>query len=145
MLVDYFPPGICVFISLLPLSLRLTIISHHLYDTLEDFSNAITLYSTSAHPFQIQLPAAYSSGSQSASIPGGALQHCKNSNGVTRSEFNILQAALMTRAKGNLCTSRSWMLALAQLWEGIAIRNWMVNVTEQHVEQNTVISHSRQI
>jgi hypothetical protein len=42
-----FRPCICVFISLLPLSLHFTIISHHLYDTLEDSSNAITFYSTS--------------------------------------------------------------------------------------------------
>ena len=35
-MVDYFPPGICVFISLLPLSLHLTIIYHYLYYTLED-------------------------------------------------------------------------------------------------------------
>jgi hypothetical protein len=38
---------LCLFVYLLPLSLHLTFISHHLYDTLElnwTLSNAITLY-----------------------------------------------------------------------------------------------------
>ena len=93
-LVDYNTPGICVFISLLPLFLRLTIISHHLYDTLEDFSNAITLYSTSLASLLIHSRYNYQQRillqSESASLQGGALQDCKNSTGVTRSELNIL-------------------------------------------------------
>ena len=91
MLVDYFTPGIRVFISLLSLSLRLTIISHHLYDTLETLAMQLhfirLLLIHSRYNYQQRI---LHQESESASLQGGAFQDCKNSTGVTRSEFHIL-------------------------------------------------------